>query len=168
MRHHLIRVVQAGIFLTLFFPAVFQVSAQNRDTEEERDYQYARELYSGEMYDMAAKELERFIDTYPSSPNAVSAQYFLAGSYFYQKQFPKTIEIAKSLLKDHPSAPIVEKILFLAGKAYFQLKEYKEGIDAFERMIAGFPAGELASEALYNIGESRYALKEYPEAAKTY
>ncbi|MFA6471420.1 MAG: tetratricopeptide repeat protein, partial [Candidatus Latescibacterota bacterium] len=165
MKDNLIHLLYIGIFLSFSLPAICEVSAQASDTEEYMDYRYAVTLYTERMYGMAVKEFARFIDAYPSSSDYLSAQYYLAGSYFYLKQFPKTIEITQFVLKEHPSLPNLDKILFLEGKAHFSLGEYREAIAVFEQMLKGFAASDLAPEALYTIGESQYALKEYKAAA---
>ena len=99
------------LLLSVLYP--YCSSAQVANTKENRDYKYAAGLYAEGMYDLAAREFERFIQNYPSSGNIVYARFFIAGSYFYLKDFSKTIEITGRIRKESPSAIIIDKVLFL-------------------------------------------------------
>ena len=110
------------------------IHSQAANTKENRDYKYAAGLYTEGMYDMAIRELERFIDAYPESDKLAYAQFLLAGSYFYKKNFDQSIKITTRLRREHPATDIMDKILFLQGRAHFQKKQYTQVVNFLIRI----------------------------------
>ena len=161
---HTIKIALAVICIGFLRSSVPYAQAAN--TQENRDYKYAAGLYAEGMYDMAIKELDRFIAAYPQSLQMTNARFLVAGSHFYQKRFEKTIELTRRIQKESPSSPIMDAVIFLEGRAFFQLGRYKEAISSFNGMLSRFPKSEHIAEALYNVAESHYNLKNMKQAAE--
>ena len=105
LRRTIVSVFLIGIIsVSPFF--IFDGNAQVANTKESRDYKYAAGLYSEGMYKMAISELERFIDTYPTSPYIINARLLIAGSHFYLKDFSRAIQITGRIQREYsPTEP---------------------------------------------------------------
>jgi len=88
------------IWILFFTLNVTAAQAQVANTKEARDYKYAAGLYSEGMYQMAIRELESFIDAYPSSEYLINARLLIAGSHFYLKDFSRAIQITGRIQKE--------------------------------------------------------------------
>ena len=153
-----------SIITIVFSPSHSHTQVAN--IPENRDYKVAAGLYAEGMYEMALKELERFIENYPSSSNVIYARFLSAGSHFYLKNFSKAIEITSRIRKENPSAQIIDKVLFLEGRVLFQLGQYKEAVSILERMIENYSSSDNIPEALFNIGDAYYNMNNYNQAAE--
>ncbi|MBO6902460.1 MAG: outer membrane protein assembly factor BamD [Rhizobiaceae bacterium] len=141
-----------------------------------RQGQYAEAINSG----------RRYVQLYPSTPDAAYAQYLVGLSYFRQirdvtqdqTESQKTIEAMQELVERWPQSEYVEdaqtKIRFardqLAGKEmqvgryYLERREYISSIKRFRFVVENYANTRHVEEALARLVEAYYAMGLASEA----
>mgnify|MGYP001463965521 CR=1 FL=1 len=137
-------------------------------------------------YDEAINAGKRYVNLYPSTPDAAYAQYIVGLSYFRQirdvtqdqKESRRAIEAMEEVVTRWPDSEYVEdaktKIRFardqLAGKEmqigryYLERREYLAGIKRFRYVVEQYPNTRHVEEALARLTESYYAMGLASEA----
>src|SRR5207237_2415479 len=78
---------------------------------EQRAYDAALDLFKSGNYGGAIAGFAAFVKTYPRSPLAPSAQYWLGNAQFAQKDFRGAIASQRQLLAAYPDRPKVPDAL---------------------------------------------------------
>jgi len=137
-------------------------------------------------YDEAINAGKRYVNLYPSTPDAAYAQYIVGLSYFRQirdvtqdqKESRRAIEAMEEVVARWPDSEYVEdakaKIRFardqLAGKEmqigryYLERREYLAAIKRFRYVVEQYPNTRHVEEALARLTESYYAMGLISEA----
>ncbi len=137
-------------------------------------------------YDEAINAGKRYVNLYPSTPDAAYAQYIVGLSYFRQirdvtqdqKESRRAIEAMEEVVARWPDSEYVEdakqKIRFardqLAGKEmqigryYLERREYLAAIKRFRYVIEQYPNTRHVEESLARLTESYYAMGLTSEA----
>ncbi len=137
-------------------------------------------------YDEAITAGKRYVNLYPSTPDAAYAQYIVGLSYFRQirdvtqdqKESRRAIEAMEEVVSRWPDSEYVEdakaKIRFardqLAGKEmqigryYLERREYLAAIKRFRFVVEQYPNTRHVEEALARLTESYYAMGLTSEA----
>jgi outer membrane protein assembly factor BamD len=137
-------------------------------------------------YDEAINSGKRYVNLYPSTPDAAYAQYIVGLSYFRQirdvtqdqKESRRAIEAMEEVVTRWPDSEYVEdakeKIRFardqLAGKEmqvgryYLERREYLAAIKRFRYVVEQYPNTRHVEEALARLTESYFAMGLTSEA----
>ena len=137
-------------------------------------------------YDEAINAGKRYVNLYPSTPDAAYAQYIVGLSYFRQirdvtqdqKESRRAIEAMEEVVARWPDSEYVEdakqKIRFardqLAGKEmqigryYLERREYLAAIKRFRYVVEQYPNTRHVEESLARLTESYYAMGLTSEA----
>jgi len=137
-------------------------------------------------YDEAINAGKRYVNLYPSTPDAAYAQYIVGLSYFRQirdvtqdqKESRRAIEAMEEVVNRWPDSEYVEdakaKIRFgrdqLAGKEmqigryYLERREYLAAVKRFRVVVEQFPNTRQVEEALARLTEAYYAMGLTSEA----
>lgn len=146
-----------------FFMAVccpYAINAQNNKEEAAQKMKKAIELIANEEYTRSHALLQDAIDLDPEKQTLY--EYEIAGSYYIQKQYNKTIEILKNLL---PRKDLTPEIIQLLGNAYDMQGNREQAIKTYRDGLSVFPnAGCLYLE----LGNLEYAAKNYQKALPLY
>ncbi|MBC3884626.1 tol-pal system protein YbgF [Undibacterium griseum] len=114
---------------------------------EQRNYDAAMSLFKAGDYKNAVTAFSGFLNAYPQSGYAGSAQYWLGNSYYAQRDCKNTVPAMQQLVKtypDHPKAP--DAMLNIAG-CYTELKEKAAAKKTLETLISQYPDTEAAQAA---------------------
>jgi outer membrane protein assembly factor BamD len=131
-------------------------------------------------YTDAVNAAKRYVQLYPTSPDAAYAQYIIGLSYYRQirdvtqdqKEARRTIEAMEELVQRWPDSEYVEdaqvKIRFardqLAGKEmqigryYLERREYIAAIKRFRNVVENYSNTRQVEEALSRLTESYFAM----------
>jgi len=142
--------------------------------------------YRQGKYDEAINAAKRYVQLYPSTPDAAYAQYIVGLSYFRQirdvtqdqKESRRAIEAMEEVVNRWPDSEYVEdakaKIRFardqLAGKEmqigryYLERREYLAAIKRFRYVVEQYPNTRQVEEALARLTEAYYAMGLTSEA----
>jgi outer membrane protein assembly factor BamD len=137
-------------------------------------------------YEEAINAGKRYVQLYPSTPDAAYAQYIVGLSYFRQirdvtqdqKESRRAIEAMEEVVNRWPESEYVEdakaKIRFardqLAGKEmqigryYLERREYLAAIKRFRYVVEQYPNTRHVEEALARLTETYYAMGLTSEA----
>lgn len=142
--------------------------------------------YRQGKYDEAINAGKRYVQLYPSTPDAAYAQYIVGLSYFRQirdvtqdqKESRRAIEAMEEVVNRWPDSEYVDdakaKIRFardqLAGKEmqigryYLERREYLAAIKRFRYVVEQYPNTRQVEEALARLTEAYYAMGLTTEA----
>lgn len=137
-------------------------------------------------YDEAVNQAKRYINLYPTSPEAAYAYYIVGISYYRQipditrdqKDTKRAVSALQELVDRFPNSEYVpdakEKIRFgreqLAGKEmqigryYEERKQYLAAIKRFRSVVEDYSNTNQIEEALYRLVETNYAIGLVSEA----
>jgi tetratricopeptide (TPR) repeat protein len=179
------RVEDAYNFLTAIYltgrnyeAALKSIDRMQRKTPEVRKaYQSVAfnrgvELYQNRSYDEALSYFERS-GKYPEDPMlTASARYWIAETYFRQKNIAAAIRIYKEF-QFMPAAiltPHFYESNYSIGYGYFQSEEFKEAISWFRKFIYRKEEADSVriNDALLRTGDAYFVLKQYDYALDFY
>ena len=142
--------------------------------------------YPGGQYDDAIASANRYINLYPSSPDAPYATYLAAMSYYNQvpdisrdqERAEKALTLFVSLVEKYPNSEYVEDSKYkiqvtrdqLAGKEmsvgrfYLTRKNYTAAVNRFRDVVGKYQTTRHIEEALYRLTEAYLALGIVNEA----
>jgi tol-pal system protein YbgF len=114
---------------------------------EQLQFDAAMGLFKGAAYRDAASALEAFVGSYPSSPYAASAQYWLGNAYYAQRDCPNAIRAQQGLAELYPFSVHAPDAMLNAATCHAELKDKKRATKVFRELIdryADSPAARTA------------------------
>ncbi len=147
--------------------AQLQISMQEMLTEEEAppppvllpgsdqdNYQSAFNLLRDGNYEEAASAFEQFLAVFPSSPLVDNAQYWLAETFYVQRQYMAALPAFQLVVDDYPGSSKLPDALLKIGYCNYELQQWDAARDSLQRVIREFPAttaARLATQRLERI-----------------
>ena len=120
---------------------------------EQRAYDAALEQFKKGSYGAAVQGFSAFVRTYPRSPLAPSAQYWIGNAQFAQKDFRAAIASQRQLLAAYPDSPKVPDAMLNIGTSQFELGDSAGSRRTLEELIARHPQSEAAAKARQRLGQ---------------
>jgi len=114
---------------------------------EQRAYDAALEQFKGGSYAPAIGSFSSFVKTYPRSPLAPSAQYWIGNAQFAQKDFRAAIASQRQLVAAYPDSQKVPDALLNIATCQFELGDGGASRRTLEDLIAKFPQSDAAVKA---------------------
>jgi len=90
-------------------------------------------------YADAAQGFQRFLDSYPDSPLAGNAQYWLGESYYVTRNYEIALGAFQDLLADFPDSTKRPDGLLKIGFTHYELEQYDQARAALEQVQRDFP-----------------------------
>ncbi len=121
---------------------------------DQDNYQSAFDLLRTGDYEEAASAYEQFLAVFPSSPLADNAQYWLAETYYVQRQYMAALPAFQLVVDDYPGSSKLPDALLKIGFCNYELQQWDAARDSLERVIREFPAttaARLATQRLERI-----------------
>ena len=147
--------------------AQLQISMQQLLTEEEAppppvllpgsdldNYQSAFNLLRDGNYEEAAGAYEQFLAVFPSSPLADNAQYWLAETFYVQRQYMAALPAFQLVVGEYPGSSKLPDALLKIGFCNYELQQWSAAREALQRVVREFPsttAARLATQRLERI-----------------
>ena len=147
--------------------AQLQISMQELLTEEEAppppvllpgsdqdNYQSSFNLLRDGNYEESASAFEQFLAVFPSSPLADNAQYWLAETYYVQRQYMAALPAFQLVVDDYPGSSKLPDALLKIGFCNYELQQWGAAREALQRVVREFPAttaARLATQRLERI-----------------
>jgi len=158
-----------------------------QDIAEAARYNLAQCRMGLEDFELARRDLEDFIDSYPKSDLADNAMFLIALSHIEEAPMAErdqtsTIEALDELhllLREHPDTDILEEVNgqiaacrsklaekeYLSGRLYLRMKSYKAAHIYYDLVVEEFGDTPWAPRALLGKAQA-YAKQKDPEAAR--
>lgn len=122
----------------------------------EQAYQQALNLLQRGHYPEAATALEQFIATYPGSPFAANATYWLGETYYVSRQYDKALSAFQTVIQRYPQSDKVADAWLKVGFVYYELQQWQNARQALQRVLTNYPgtnAAQLADARLKKMQE---------------
>lgn len=142
-------------------------------TPTEQRFREAMEKFNDEDYEAARKLFEAIVLQDPASEQADDAQYYLAESYFLEKDY-HLAAYAYNRVSSFPNSPYYKIAIYKTGESYYygsasydrDQKETRAAIDHFRSFAQRYAGDSLATLAQRRIVELRTKLarRDYESA----
>jgi len=128
------------------------VSVVPAPASEQRLYDGALDQFKRGDYPGAITSFSSFVKTYPRSPLAASAQYWVGNAQFARKDYRGAIASQRTLLQSWPDSTKVPDALLNIASAQSELGDSAVARRTLEELIAKFPQSESAGKARQRLG----------------
>jgi tol-pal system protein YbgF len=116
-------------------------------TAEQRDYDAALDQFKAGKFPTAITSFTSFVKTYPRSPLAPSAQYWIGSAQFAQKDYRGAINSQRQLVSAYPDSAKVPDGLLTIASSQFELGDSAASRRTLEDLIKKYPQSEAAAKA---------------------
>ncbi len=120
---------------------------QTGDPQEQAAYEAAADQYRNGRYKEAAAGFSTFLQSYPDSPLAGDAQFYLGSSQYASKDFKNSIQTMQSLVKNRPDDPRAPDALLVVAADQIELNDMKSAKASLQRIIKDYPGSASAETA---------------------
>jgi tol-pal system protein YbgF len=121
---------------------------------DQQNYQAAFELIQARRYPEAGRAFTGFLEAFPSSPLADNAQYWLAETYYVQRQFQQALPEFQKVVDQYPQSAKLADALLKVGYCNDELENTDGARAALQQVMRQFPdttAARLASQRLERL-----------------
>jgi tol-pal system protein YbgF len=128
------------------------------DRDEQAAYESAMALFKANDFRTAVGGLSAFLNRYPQSPYAASAQFWLGSSYYAIKDYRLAIAAQQALIDKFPDSPKAPDALLNIAASQIELNDKKSARATLNKVISDFPdsdAAKLAKERLGSLGPTK-------------
>lgn len=118
---------------------------------EQHAYDAALAQFKANQYKQAGNEFAAFLQRYPDSAYAASAQYWLGNAYFAQRGCKNAIKAQTVVVKSYADSPHASNAMLNIATCHIQLKNKPSAKKTLEALVARYPdsaAAKTASERL--------------------
>ena len=120
--------------------------------DEQRVYDAALDKFKAGSYGAAIAGFNTFLKTYPKSPLAASAQYWIGNAQYAQKDFRGAIATQRQLIAAYPDSPKVPDAMLNIATAQLDLGDGAGSRRTLEDLLAKYPKSEAAAKAKQRLG----------------
>ncbi len=167
----------AALVSLVFLLALSLLAGAFADTGSDasmRQYAAAVALQNRGVFDLAAAEWVKFIETYKTHPRLPNALLHLGVCYLKTDKLEQAAQSFGTVMKAHPESDVMEDASFYLGIAQYTMGQkgkpeiYDAAADAFKQLLEKFPESRHAPKAIFYQGECAYARDNKKGAAEMY
>jgi tol-pal system protein YbgF len=114
---------------------------------ENRAYQAALDQFKLGNYPLAVSAMQGFLVTYPSSPLAANAQYWIGMAYSGQRNYKEAIAAQRKLIAGWPTSDKVPDAMLSIASSQETMGDPKSARRTLEDLVARHPASSAATSA---------------------
>jgi tol-pal system protein YbgF len=114
---------------------------------EQRAYDGALDVFKAGNYTGAIASFAAFVRTYPKSPLAPSAQYWIGNAQFAQRDFRAAIASQRQLIAAYPDSQKVPDALLNIATSQVEIGENAAARRTLEEIVARHPQSDAAAKA---------------------
>jgi tol-pal system protein YbgF len=119
---------------------------------EQRAYDAALDQFKRGDYAGAIGAFNAFLKSYPRSPLASSAQYWLGSSQYARDDYRGSIATQRQLLKDHPDSSKAPDALLNIASAQSDMGDSAAARRTLEQLMRDYPKSAAATRAKQQLG----------------
>lgn len=116
-------------------------------------YEEAYDAFKDKKYKKAREKFEVFIKEFPQDELADNAQFWIAETYYGEKDFEAAILAYEAVLKKYPKSEKAVGALLKQGFAFTEMGDKKTGKTILDKVIELYPASREAELAKKKIDE---------------
>lgn len=114
---------------------------------EQRAYDAALDLFKRGDYNGAIAAFGSFVRTYPRTPLASSAQYWIGNAHFAKRDYRAALTAQRTLIANYPDSAKVPDALLNIASAQTELGDMAGARRTLEELVAKHPQSEAAAKA---------------------
>ncbi|KPK08941.1 MAG: hypothetical protein AMJ64_01790 [Betaproteobacteria bacterium SG8_39] len=114
---------------------------------EAKDYEAALNQFKLGKYPVAISAFEAFLKTYPTSPLAPSAQYWIGNSYFAKRDYKSALAAQQKVLSSWPDNPKAADAMLNIASSQEALGDRRGAQKTLGDLIQKYPASPAAASA---------------------
>ncbi|HEY6821276.1 MAG TPA: tol-pal system protein YbgF [Burkholderiales bacterium] len=114
---------------------------------EQKAYQAALDQFKLGNYPLAVAAMQGFLVTYPSSPLASNAQYWIGMAYSGQRDYKNAITAQRKVLTSWPDSNKAPDALLSIASAQETMGDRRSAQKTLEELVAKYPASSAAASA---------------------
>jgi tol-pal system protein YbgF len=122
---------------------------------EKRDYDLANALFKKGDYTKAIVAFQAFIDAYPASPSAASAQYWIGLSHYNLRSLQAAMAAQQAVLTRYPDSSKVPDAMLTMAAIQSDQGDNGKARETLEDIIARYPASEAAGKARIRLAGTK-------------
>jgi tol-pal system protein YbgF len=126
-------------------------SSPNLVGSEQENYQQAFDLLRDGSYGESADAFSQFLAVFSSSPLAGNAQYWLAETYYVQREFSAALPVFQMVVDRYPESAKLPDALLKVGYCNYELGQFGEAENVLQRVARDFPATTAARLATQRL-----------------
>jgi tol-pal system protein YbgF len=119
---------------------------------EQRAYDAALDLFKRGDYQGAIAGFSAFMKTYPASPLASSAQYWIGNAQYARRDYRASIGTQRQLLNAYPDSSKAPDALLNIASAQADMGDNAAARRTLEELIAKYPKSEAGTRARQRLG----------------
>jgi tol-pal system protein YbgF len=127
--------------------------------DDKAAYQAAFNSLKDSQYDRAIAAFQKFLASFPSSPLADNAQYWLGEAYYVNKSFPEAQNAFQRVVDKYPQSRKRPDALLKIGYCEYELKQWDLAKATLSQVATQFPdapAGHLAQQRLDKMATEQH------------
>lgn len=122
---------------------------------ENKAYQAALEQFKLGNYPLAVSAMQGFLVTYPLSPLASNAQYWVGMAYSGQRDYKNAITAQRKLLSTWPDSAKAPDAMLSVASAQETMGDRKAAQRTLEELVSKYPASSAATSAKQRLAAFR-------------
>ena len=129
------------------------------DGTDKGDYQAAFSLLKNSQYERAIAAFRKFLSTYPDSPYAENAQYWLGEAHYVNKSYQEALDSFHQVSQKYPQSRKLGDALLKTGFCYYELKQWSKAREILTQVADQYPdssAGRLAKQRLDKMTSEKH------------
>ncbi len=122
-------------------------SAATVGAAENGAYEAAYALFKAGNYQAAITRFKSFLESYPRSRFASSAQYWIGNAYYARRDFDNAINTQRNLIKTFPDSAKAPDALLNIASSQREINKIAASRKTLEELIARYPVSDAADKA---------------------
>ncbi len=120
---------------------------------ETKAYEAALNQFKLANYPLAISAFNGFLVTYPASPLAPSAQYWIGNAYYAQRDYKNTIAAQQKVLANWPDNPKAADAMLNMASAQSESGDARGARRTLEALIVKYPTSSAAASAKQRLAQ---------------
>jgi TolA-binding protein len=110
-------------------------------------FEKAKKLFKDAKYEKAIREFNKIINEYPLSSYKVESHFFVAESYFLQKDYKSSLDIINQMVQQFPDHPLTGFIMLRMGQISELNNRLEEAGAVYKTVQLHFKNADLRAQA---------------------
>lgn len=123
------------------------------EAAETKAYEAALNQFKLANYPLAISAFNGFLVTYPVSPLAPSAQYWIGNAYYAQRDYKNTIAAQQKVLANWPDSPKAADAMLNMASAQSESGDARGARRTLEALIVKYPTSSAAASAKQRLAQ---------------
>ncbi len=146
-----------------YYPTQWDIASAS-SVSRERLLTIAIGAFNDKLYGFAENQFEKYIESYPRSPDIDQVYYLLGRTYYLQGKLYEAKEVFHKVVHEFPSFGQMGNALFWLGRTWFEMGDQEEAAKFYRKLVLRHHKNEHLSEAYFDLGHICVQQKRFDEA----